>query len=177
MNFNVGHGGSGAAIYAGKHMVRILEESEAYKQYVSLQDPSKIDLLGEGLRQAFLSADEQLRAYQDEETSDHSGCTAVVACVTPNYIICANAGDSRCVMGTGGGTKPLSEDHKPTDEGERKRIEDAGGSVSWKRVDGDLAVSRALGDFQYKRRGDLIAEQQKVVAIAWSDISLSFFLK
>jgi serine/threonine protein phosphatase PrpC len=65
-------------------------------------------------------------------------------------------------MGTGGTTKPLSEDHKPTDEGEKNRIEAAGGTVSWKRVDGDLAVSRALGDFQYKTRPDLPAEQQKV---------------
>lgn len=156
------HGGSGAAIFAGANMVQILEETEAYKQYVSLGDASQIKLLGEALRQAFLSADAQLREYQDMETSDRSGCTAVAACITPKYIICANAGDSRCVMGTNGTTKPLSEDHKPTDEGEKKRIENAGGSVSWKRVDGDLAVSRALGDFQYKKRSDLPPEQQKV---------------
>ena len=34
-----------------------------------------------------------------------------------------------------------------------------------KRVDGDLAVSRALGDFQYKDRNDLPAEEQKVTAL------------
>ena len=34
--------------------------------------------------------------------------------------------------------------------------------VSMKRVDGDLAVSRSLGDFQYKERDDLPPEQQKV---------------
>jgi protein phosphatase 1B len=34
--------------------------------------------------------------------------------------------------------------------------------VQWKRVDGDLAVSRALGDFQYKNRPDLPADKQKV---------------
>jgi serine/threonine protein phosphatase PrpC len=56
----------------------------------------------------------------------------------------------------------MSEDHKPYDEIEKKRIEAAGGSVQWKRVDGDLAVSRALGDFQYKTRNDLPAVQQKV---------------
>ena len=33
-----------------------------------------------------------------------------------------------------------------------------------KRVDGDLAVSRALGDFQYKDRPDLKPEEQKVTA-------------
>lgn len=143
-------------------MVQILEETAQYQQYLTAKDPSKIELLGAAMRQAFLNADEQLREHQDSGASDRSGCTSVVACVTPNFIICANAGDSRCVMGTGGITKPLSEDHKPTDEGEKMRIEAAGGSVSWKRVDGDLAVSRALGDFQYKTRSDLPAEQQKV---------------
>lgn len=157
-----GHGGSGAAIYAGEKMIEVLEATSQYKAYVKANDPSKIELLGEALRQSFLDIDDQLRAFQDSGQSDHSGCTSVVACITPKYIICANAGDSRCVMGTGGVTKPLSEDHKPTDEAEHRRIESAGGTVSWKRVDGDLAVSRAFGDFQYKTRSDLPAQQQKV---------------
>ena len=42
------------------------------------------------------------------------------------------------------------------------RVEAAGGFVQWNRVDGDLAVSRALGDFTYKNRPDLPAEEQKV---------------
>ncbi len=45
----------------------------------------------------------------------------------------------------------LSEDHKPDNESERKRIEAAGGSVSENRVNGNLALSRALGDFEYKQ--------------------------
>lgn len=49
-------------------------------------------------------------------------------------------------------------------ESEKRRIENAGGKVSWKRVDGDLAVSRALGDFYYKNRPDLPPEEQKVTA-------------
>ncbi len=43
-----------------------------------------------------------------------------------------------------------TRDHKPFDNDERDRIEAAGGHVFMRRVDGDLAVSRALGDFQYK---------------------------
>merc|ERR1712028_125747 len=33
-----------------------------------------------------------------------------------------------------------------------------------RRVNGDLAVSRALGDYSYKQRGDLKAEEQQVSA-------------
>jgi serine/threonine protein phosphatase PrpC len=86
-----------------------------------------------------------------------------VSCMlTPKFVICVNAGDSRAVIGTGASTVPLSEDHKPQDDIERMRIEKAGGTIQWKRVDGDLAVSRAFGDFQYKTRPDLPPEEQKV---------------
>ena len=124
-------------------------------------------LLGNALVNAYVGLDHALRKHQettptDRHKADQSGCTAVCTLVTPKYIICANAGDSRSVLGTDGSAKPLSYDHKPNLELERKRIENAGGSVQWKRVDGDLAVSRAFGDFQYKTRPDLPPEEQKV---------------
>ena len=43
-----------------------------------------------------------------------------------------------------------SQDHKPSNEPEKERIQNAGGSVMIQRVNGSLAVSRALGDFEYK---------------------------
>ncbi|GMH80649.1 hypothetical protein TL16_g08635 [Triparma laevis f. inornata] len=95
---------------------------------------------------------------------DRSGCTAVCVVVTPTHIICANAGDSRSCYKKSSGVVPLSDDHKPYNATEASRIETAGGYVSMKRVDGDLAVSRALGDFQYKDCPDLSAESQKVTA-------------
>ncbi len=41
-----------------------------------------------------------------------------------------------------------TQDHKPTDDAERRRIQAAGGYVLNGRIDGGLAVSRALGDFE-----------------------------
>ncbi len=80
-----------------------------------------------------------------------SGTTAVAVMLTPTYIICANAGDSRSVYSKQNNTTiPLSYDHKPDDEEEEQRILDAGGFVRAGRVDGDLAVSRGLGDFRFK---------------------------
>ena len=156
-----GHGGAGAAIYAATNLINVIQATDQWKKYVE-DGETNVSLLGDALQQAFLQLDLNLRAHQNSDRSDKSGCTAVCAIVTPHHIICSNAGDSRCVLGTNGQTIPLSDDHKPYNDGERQRIEAAGGSVQWKRVDGDLAVSRAFGDFQYKTRPDLPAEQQKV---------------
>lgn len=84
--------------------------------------------------------------------------------VTPDQkeIYCANAGDSRSVISTAGKCKPLSYDHKPTDPKENQRIVNAGGFVEFGRVNGNLALSRAIGDFEFKQNVNLPAEQQAV---------------
>ena len=55
------------------------------------------------------------------------GCYPVVIMTCYNDV---TAGDSRCVVCTGGSTKDLSVDHKPESDLERTRIEKAGGTVS-----------------------------------------------
>lgn len=65
-------------------------------------------------------------------------------------IYCANAGDSRTVMCEKGVAVDLSKDHKPDLPEERSRIIKAGGEVVEGRVNGMLALSRAIGDFDYK---------------------------
>jgi serine/threonine protein phosphatase PrpC len=95
--------------------------------------------------------------------AERSGSTCVVVLLTPTHILCANTGDSRAVLRRKGDILPLSFDHKPSDVLERKRIVNAGGTVKAKRVDGDLAVSRAFGDFTYKRDRALPVEKQKVI--------------
>ena len=96
------------------------------------------------------------------------GTTAVAVFITPTHLICANAGDSRSVY-CKGEVVALSEDHKPDNPDERARIERAGGHVAQgmmgmgpMRVDGDLAVSRCLGDFEYKQNKQLPPVEQKV---------------
>lgn len=58
----------------------------------------------------------------------------------------ANCGDSRAVLCRAGRAVRLSADHRPEDDGERRRIHAAGGFVAWARVNGVLNVSRAFGD-------------------------------
>jgi len=54
-----------------------------------------------------------------EEQKSYAGCTATLALITQTEIYCANAGDSRSVMGSQGKATALSFDHKPTNPTER----------------------------------------------------------
>lgn len=84
----------------------------------------------------------------------NSGTTACVVLLTPDWIVCANAGDSRSVLSQKTDSVEtaiaLSFDHKPDDLAEEQRIRAAGGYVAGGRVEGDLAVSRGFGDYRFK---------------------------
>jgi len=54
----------------------------------------------------------------------------------------------------------MSEDHEPYREDEAKRIKDAGGFVINNRVMGELAVSRAFGDADFKKSIQSIIEEE-----------------
>ena len=55
-------------------------------------------------------------------------------------------------------------DHKPEDALELARVEAAGGSVTEGRVEGNLNLSRALGDLLYKRNVRVPVEAQMITA-------------
>lgn len=81
----------------------------------------------------------------------NAGCTSCVVLITKDTIYCANAGDSRACLATKKGKViELSHDHKPDNDGEMKRVKAAGGFVEDGRVQGVIAVSRAIGDWEYK---------------------------
>ncbi|KAG8994058.1 Protein phosphatase 2C 2 [Tulasnella sp. JGI-2019a] len=149
-----GHGGVSAAKFAGTNVHKRLISEEAYakKDYKA------------ALKRAFLGTDEDLRA-DSNFFRDPSGCTAVTTLITTDgTIYCANAGDSRSVLGVKGEAKPLSFDHKPQNEGESSRIRAAGGYVEYGRVNGNLALSRAIGDFEFKQNHSLEPEKQIVTS-------------
>jgi protein phosphatase 1B len=82
---------------------------------------------------------------------DRSGSTAICALICPEFIYLANCGDSRGLISAKEAIAVATLDHKPVNPLEKERIQNAGGSVMIQRVNGSLAVSRALGDFEYKR--------------------------
>jgi len=138
--------------------------------------PSRPAMAGAAMK----AASDHLSAIEDE---GDSGTTSCVVVITPDSIVCANAGDSRAVFArrpeaapsfsssntnnTGGNVVsnvgkaiPLSFDHKPDDEEEEKRVKNAGGYVTGGRVEGDLAVSRGLGDFRFKQMSVVLNNTQ-----------------
>ncbi|CAG8975426.1 hypothetical protein HYALB_00010373 [Hymenoscyphus albidus] len=148
-----GHGGDRVAIFAGEQIHQIVAKQEAFK---------KGDI-EQALKDGFLATDRAILndpRYEEEV----SGCTASVAILSAKKIYVGNAGDSRSVLGVKGRAKPLSFDHKPQNEGEKARITAAGGFVDFGRVNGNLALSRAIGDFEFKKSPELSPEQQIVTA-------------
>ncbi|MFA6159368.1 MAG: hypothetical protein WC763_07120 [Candidatus Paceibacterota bacterium] len=93
---------------------------------------------------------------------------AVVAPVTMNLdgvdtnLRVVDDGNSNDVVAT---VTELTRDHMPSDKDEHERIVAAGGRVASGRVDGELAMSRAMGDSKYKRHPTLAIDKQKVIAL------------
>lgn len=83
-----------------------------------------------------------------------SGATAVVVAIVGERLYSANLGDSEAIVCVNKGNTRvphcLIHKHKPTDDRERDRIIAAGAPVFRGRIMGKLAVSRALGDSEYK---------------------------
>lgn len=88
------------------------------------------------------------------------------AVITGRTLTVANAGDSRVVLcRAGGATEPMSYDHKPMHDGEMKRITEAGGFVNqFGRVNGNLNLSRSIGDLKYKQVPNISAAAQMITA-------------
>ncbi|MFM7859298.1 MAG: PP2C family serine/threonine-protein phosphatase, partial [Flammeovirgaceae bacterium] len=89
----------------------------------------------EAIRKGFQAAENEfLTNYALDsfgEIADRSGSCAIVCLIVDNTIYISNVGDSRAVMSSnhGAAVTSLSEDHKPNDENETKRISEAGGRV------------------------------------------------
>jgi len=139
-----GHGGTMAARFVKDNIERIL-----LQHLKASPDPK------DALRKCYLQLDEEFLAT---ENRDSSGTTAVCALVqhSSRRLWVANVGDSRCVLSTKDEAKALSLDHKPERPDEQERIRKAGGFVIHNRVMGGLAVSRAIGDCDFKSEGLLL---------------------
>ncbi|XP_053976203.1 probable protein phosphatase 2C T23F11.1 isoform X1 [Hylaeus volcanicus] len=148
-----GHGGAAMSQHAGKHL----------HEYITKRSEYRAGNIVEAIQHGFLELDE---AMQNDEVlrDEQAGTTVTALLIKDNVIYSANAGDSRAVASINGNAVSLSRDHKPTLKDERERIKAAGGWVEFNRVNGTLALSRALGDFMFKRNDRKSAQEQIVTA-------------
>ncbi|KAM4619999.1 putative protein phosphatase, Mg2+/Mn2+ dependent, 1Nb (putative) [Polymixia lowei] len=151
-----GHAGSSVAQYCSQHLLsQILSTGGLGPE----DDPERVR---GGIIDGFLQTDKHLHTVARREGWEKGGTTVVATLISPCYIYFANCGDSRALLCRSGQVCFSTEDHKPYSPLERERIESAGGSVSIQRINGSLAVSRALGDFSYKGAENRSPSQQMV---------------
>ena len=159
-----GHAGKASARWCGSHLHEVLQSAmlkEGDDDH-NVEGESDDRDVREAIAESFAIADKQLAGQTDV---GNSGCTAAVAVLRweevegeseeqdqerVRMLYTGNVGDSRLVLNRGGKPLRLSYEHKGSDTGEVRRIEQAGGLVLGGRVNGVLAVTRALGDTYVK---------------------------
>ncbi|EFA85242.1 protein phosphatase 2C [Heterostelium album PN500] len=129
-----GHGGKAASDYAADNIYRIFSDF--------LAQTNQPD---EAFKQSYQAIHAHISPWP------FIGTTAASVYIKDSLATIANVGDSRVVLGyinehNQFAAERLTFDHRPVEDTERQRIINAGGSVLNGRVNGMLAVSRALGD-------------------------------
>ncbi|XP_045445374.1 protein phosphatase 1E-like [Melitaea cinxia] len=136
-----GHAGSAAATYCAAHLHQYLVES-----------PHFATDLRRATHDAYLRTDAEFVRKSNMQRAP-GGSTAVSVALRGRRLLAAWAGDSLALLAKRMRLMQLVNPHKPDRPDERERIESTGGSVmywgTW-RVNGQLAVSRAIGDAKYK---------------------------
>ncbi|XP_073795541.1 protein phosphatase Mn(2+)-dependent 1K isoform X3 [Danio rerio] len=93
------------------------------------------------------------------------GTTATVALLRDGIeLVVGSVGDSRALLCRKGKSRKLTDDHTPERKDEKHRIRQSGGFVTWNsvgqaNVNGRLAMTRSIGDFDLKKSG-VIAEPE-----------------
>mmetsp|Transcript_2955 Transcript_2955/g.9045 ORF Transcript_2955/g.9045 Transcript_2955/m.9045 type:complete len:467 (-) Transcript_2955:292-1692(-) len=136
-----GHGGRNAAQYAADNLFPIFRNTKEYSN-------GRIE---EALYEAFQQTDVKLRRDHASELGPCTGTTALTVYISERKLCVAHVGDSRAVLGSCHGVATcLSKDHTVERVDEHLRVEDKGGVILKKRVNGTLAVTRSIGDKDYK---------------------------
>jgi serine/threonine protein phosphatase PrpC len=112
-------------------------------------------------RKIFKSLDQVwLESASKKEPRIEDGSTALCVALDCSDMIVANCGDCRAILSQNGSISCLTRDHKPSDEIEQQRIVNQGGTVIGGRLQGQLAVSRAFGNYELKEAQILSSEPE-----------------
>ncbi|KAK7485385.1 hypothetical protein BaRGS_00023333 [Batillaria attramentaria] len=137
-----GHGGPEAAMFAASQLHANLTRDASFSS-----DPEL------ALRRAYTQTDKQFIDKCSKQKL-RSGTTGVTVLFREDKCYVGWLGDSQALLVRDGRAVTVMEPHKPEREDERKRIENLGGVVTrnlgvW-RVNGNISVSRAIGDASQK---------------------------
>jgi protein phosphatase 1B len=151
-----GHAGARVSAHCAENLLDTIIQSESFGETATSSNgpvsAEQIESVKQGIRDGFLKLDEKMKKLPEVASGeDKSGSTAVCALISSTHFFFANCGDSRGVLSRSGKAFFSTQDHKPINPQEKERIQKAGGSVMIQRVNGSLAVSRALGDYEYKQ--------------------------
>eukprot|EP00927_Polykrikos_kofoidii_P015714 TRINITY_DN17021_c0_g1_i1.p1 TRINITY_DN17021_c0_g1~~TRINITY_DN17021_c0_g1_i1.p1 ORF type:complete len:484 (+),score=103.23 TRINITY_DN17021_c0_g1_i1:69-1454(+) len=157
-----GHGGEQVARFVARQLPVALAEQPAEQPPEKALAASLVvmdDLLGQPAAARDLR-ELTLPGNPVNESALKCGTTAVCCLLRGSEFVVSNIGDSRAVLCRGGNAVHLTSDHKPELPEEEARIKAAGGFLEEEalpggrgngyRVNGDLNLSRALGDLRYK---------------------------
>uniref|UniRef100_A0A2P2MHA1 protein-serine/threonine phosphatase n=1 Tax=Rhizophora mucronata TaxID=61149 RepID=A0A2P2MHA1_RHIMU len=131
-----GHGGKSAAHFVRDHLPRVIVEDADF--------PLELERV---VMRSFVETDAALAKSCTLESALSSGTTALTAMIFGRSLLVANAGDCRAVLSRRGTAIEMSKDHRPGCTKERIRIESLGGYVDDGYLNGQLGVTRALGDW------------------------------
>jgi protein phosphatase PTC2/3 len=140
-----GHGGAKVAQYSCKHLhTRVANQPEFSTSPTHMcllcSTAKNLSRLEQGnieaaIRKGFIDFDKEM-ALDEDMREDLAGTTAICVIIKDDKLFCGNVGDSRAIASVNGNVETLSNDHKPNNEEERKRITAAGGWVEFNRVNG-----------------------------------------
>ena len=133
-----GHGGIDVVKFVKNRLPQLIK--------IYLNDLFPVEI---AFKNAFKKVDEELKFFD----SEYIGTTATLILIKDNKIYCANVGDTKAYIIYDKTYKQISNDHKCTNEDERKRITEIGGKIIKNRVMGQLILTRTLGDLYVKQFG------------------------
>ncbi|EGR27710.1 protein phosphatase 2c, putative [Ichthyophthirius multifiliis] len=166
-----GHGGFSCADFLKENL----------HNYV-INDSNFPNNINQAIQNGFQQAEKNflIKAYKNEIVVDRSGSCAIVVFIVDDVCYVANVGDSRAIMSYNKGKQiyELSQDHKPLNQNEFKRIKENGGQIyqqfflsqfnkqygPYRVLPGRLSVTRAFGDVEAKL-SKLGGNQNVIIAI------------
>ena len=136
-----GHGGDFVAKYLKENFASILHNSIKINYTLNFHGI---------LKSTFESVDKNLEKF---DITQNCGSTGTIVVLDNNIIYCANVGDSKCFYIDKNNAVQISEEHNCKNEKEKEQLKKKGVIIFGNRIFGSLSLTRAFGDFEFKKEG------------------------